>query len=346
MTHMKRFLPFPLLLIALCLMLHSCGPGGNTFRIKGTFRDMQAGEIYIYNLSSSQARFDTLTVQEGKFQYKGQADAVTPYLLVFPKGVEQVVFVTPGQEVRYEASANDLKNYVVTGTDENELMNQFRQEAYTLNPTTIATTARTYILQHPQSLVAIYLLDTYFVQNENAANEELAQLLRTVKAPHPHNHYLLDIESKLNGLQRRQVGKTLPDVTLMRPDRTTVPLGSTSSTHHLLVFWSIWSNTGSEVLWNLRRYMEKHPHTAARLRIVAISLDIERPRWEDAIRPDTLTPIHHYCDGRSFESKAIKTLGIHTVPFYILTDSTRRVLDSGDDPNKIEEMIGKYIRQD
>lgn len=48
----------------LCLLLLvSCGPGGNSFRIKGTFRDMQAGELYIYNQNGDHARLDTLTVQ-------------------------------------------------------------------------------------------------------------------------------------------------------------------------------------------------------------------------------------------------------------------------------------------
>ena len=55
-----------MVLCTLCIILTSCGPGGNSFRIRGRFRDMQAGELYIYNLSSDNARFDTLTVQEGK----------------------------------------------------------------------------------------------------------------------------------------------------------------------------------------------------------------------------------------------------------------------------------------
>lgn len=337
---MKRFLPFLILL----LLLTSCGPGGTSFRIKGRFRDMQAGEIYLCNPASSQARFDTLTVQEGKFQYRGQADAITPYLLIFPNGVEQVIFVGPGQDITYEASANDLRNYVVTGLEENELMNRFRQDTHTLNPTATTSTARTYIKENPQSLAAIYLLDTYFVQNEDVSPEELAPLLKTVKAHHPHHHHLLDIESKLASAGRRQLGQKLPDVSLRRADRTTVPLWSVSKGHHLIVFWSIWAATGSEVLWNLRRYYEKHPTATRQLRTVAISLDIEYSRWEDATRQDSLTPIEHYCDGRSFESKAVKTLGITTVPCYILTDSAHRVLDSGHDINKIEEMLGKYIQ--
>ena len=91
---MKHFL-----YIFLLLSLASCGPKGNSFRIRGNFRDMQTGELYIYNQDGDHARLDTLTVQEGRFQYKGEADESTPYILVFPNGVEQVIFVKAGDDL-------------------------------------------------------------------------------------------------------------------------------------------------------------------------------------------------------------------------------------------------------
>ncbi len=80
---------------AIMTLLAACGPGGNSFRIRGSFRDMQAGELYIYNLSGDNARLDTLTIQGGKFRYRGETDEVTPFMLVFPNGVEQVIFAGP-----------------------------------------------------------------------------------------------------------------------------------------------------------------------------------------------------------------------------------------------------------
>ena len=113
----------------LVTLLAACGPQGNDFRLEGSFRDMQAGELYVYNLEGRDAKFDTLTIQEGRFLYKGQVTTTTPFILLFPNGVEQVIFVSPGADLAYEATANDLKNYVVNGTDENKLMNKFRREA-------------------------------------------------------------------------------------------------------------------------------------------------------------------------------------------------------------------------
>ena len=78
---------------------------------------MPAGELYIYNLSDDYAKFDTILVQNGEFLYKGQTEECTPYILVFPNGMEQIIFVNAGEELRYEAVANDLRRYVVNGSD-------------------------------------------------------------------------------------------------------------------------------------------------------------------------------------------------------------------------------------
>ena len=333
-----------ILSILLLALLASCGPSGNAFLIKGKFRDMQAGEIYIYNLNGDHARLDTLTIQEGKFRYKGETDQVTPYILVFPNGVEQVIFAGPGDELDYEATANDLKNYVVSGSEENELMNKFREETYTMNPSLMTNTARTYIQDHPASPVAIHLFDQYFAQNEEVSNAELKELLKVLKAKHPHHHALLDIESKILNTDKRQNGKKLPDVTLTRKDKKTTTLWKSAKDYNLIAFWATWMPNGSDFLWHLKNSLRAHQDRGD-VRVVAISLDVERFRWEDVIRPDsTTTYLEHYCDGMGFESKVVKTLSIDAVPYYILTDKNHVVLDSGDDVTHLQELLKKKIQ--
>lgn len=335
---MKHFL-----YIFILFLLVSCGPDGNSFRIRGSFRDMQAGELYIYNLNNDLARLDTINIQEGKFRYRGETDEVTPYILLFPNGVEQVIFAGPGEDLEYEATANDLKNYVVNGSDENLLMNKFREETYTMNPSLMTNTARTYIKDNPASPVAIYLFNNYFVQNEEVSPAELSELLKVLRSKHPHHHQLLDIESKLKAAATRQIGKTLPDVTLTNKDKKSVKLWQSSKDFTLIAFWATWMSNGTDFLWKVKNSLNDYRDNG-RLRLVAISLDVERYRWEDIIRPDTTTTsILHCCDGLGFESKAIKTLGITTVPYYILTDKNHKVLDCGDDVNQLGDILKKHI---
>lgn len=330
-------------IVLLTLLLVACGPGGNSFRIKGSFRDMQAGELYIYNLNGDHARLDTINIQEGKFRYRGETDEITPYMLVFPNGVEQVIFVGAGDDLEYEATANDLKNYVVNGNEENKLMNKFREETYTMNPSLMTNTARTYIKDNPASPVAIYLFDQYFAQNEEVSNAELKELLTVLRKKHPHHHALLDIESKITNADKRQVGKKLPDVTLTRKDRTTSKLWKSAKDYNLIAFWATWMPNGSDFLWQLKKAVSD-AQESGKVRVVAVSLDVEPYRWEDAIRADsTLTYLEHYCDGKGFESQAVKTLSIDAVPYYILTDKNHKVIDCGNDVNKVAELLKKKV---
>ena len=73
------------LTIVLCLTAVSCGPQGNQFCIEGKIKDMPVGQLYIYNLNDETARFDTLYIKNGEFQYNGTATELTPYILVYPK---------------------------------------------------------------------------------------------------------------------------------------------------------------------------------------------------------------------------------------------------------------------
>ena len=328
-----------IVVVLLTMLLAACGPGGNSFRIKGSFRDMQAGELYIYNLNGDHARLDTINVQEGKFRYRGETDEVTPYILVFPNGVEQVIFAGPGDDLEYEATANDLKNYVVSGSEENKLMNKFREETYTMNPSLMTNTARTYIKDNPVSPVAIYLFDQYFAQNEEVSNAELKELLKVLRPKHPHHHALLDIESKIINADKRQVGKKLPDVTLTRKDKKTTKLWKSAKDYNIIAFWATWLPNGSDFIWQLKKTLSEELDEG-KVRVVAVSLDVEPYRWQEAIRPDsTLTNLEHYCDGMGFESQAVKTLSIDAVPYYILADKNHKVLDCGNDVNKLAEVM-------
>ena len=332
-----------LICLLFSLLLCACGPGGNNFRLRGSFRDMKAGEIYVYNLSNDNARLDTLTIRDGEFLYKGQAEEPTPYILVFPNGMEQVVFVGPGEDITYEATANDLKNYVVNGSDENKLMNSFRQETYTMNPTSIMPTVRQYINDNASSPVATYLFDTYFVNNGIASDVETSEMLKLLMKQQPDNRYLASVQSKLTFHGISAIGQTLPDVNLQKRDKSKQKLWSKSIPYTLVTFWSLWMPNGYDFMYRLRGINSKYKDDG-NLRVVAISLDAERGRWEDNTRIDSVSGIEHYFDGMVFDSEPVRKLGIGKLPTYIITDKHHKVLAHGNDMNELNKELEKYVK--
>lgn len=326
------------------LLLTACGPNGDAFRLRGHIADMQAGELYLYNLSATHARIDTLTIKNGSFLYRGEINQLTPYYLVFPNGMEQVIFIGPGDDLTYEAAANDLRHYAVSGNDANKALTQFHTDTYNLSPTALTAEARAYIIDHPKSPVSIYLFDRHFVQEETVSTKELNKLLKVLKPHHPHNHYLLDLEAQITPTQRRAIGKKLPNLTLTRPDGTHTSLWTKSSEPYTLIaFWATWMPGGYDFLWKLGRtadqYKEQH-----KLRIVTLSLDVEQRTWQEAVRRDSLRPILHTSDGLNFESPTIKKLGITTIPLILLTDRHHTVIDHTDNPSQLDRMLQKHLK--
>ena len=81
----------------------SCGTNDHQFKIEGKFEDMPSGELYIYNQSRADAKFDTIYINNGEFAYVGNSEELTPYTIIFANALEQVVFVKNGEIIHYRA---------------------------------------------------------------------------------------------------------------------------------------------------------------------------------------------------------------------------------------------------
>lgn len=324
------------------LALAGCGPSGSSFKIKGTFHDMKSGQLYIYSMDDDIGRFDTLTIQDGSFAYSGAASQPTPYILVFPNAMEQVIFVNSGEELEYEATANDLKNYVVNGSPENKLMNKFRQESYKMDAKATAELAKQYIKENPQSVVATYLLDRYFVQDTSRDSGEILQLASLLRKEQPTDMYLLNVESTVKARNNGAVGTVLPDIAMERPGKPSVRLSGGKKPYNLIVFWASWTEdyyTALDVI-NSGKLSEKK---GDKLRILAFSLDNAQYQYEETVREDSIHATH-CCDLKAWNSPVVKKWGVKTLPYYILTDKNRKVLATGTDVRNIQADVDKYVK--
>jgi len=321
-------------MLAVALLIASCGSDNDKYVIRGEVDGMKGGEIYAYQLDDQTAKLDTIHLKDGQFQYTGRASSGTmPVFLVFGNAVEQVVFAAGGQTLKYKAKANDLKNYVVEGSDENEVMNNFRQEVNHLDEATTRQKARKYIEKDPKSLVSVYLFDRYFVQDESTPAEETETLLALLRKHQPDNHLLLSVAGSLKKLALAKEGSTIPALKLTTKQGGTVDLGALRKPYTLLVFWATWLPNQWEVLATLRA-LPKKDGAQARFDFVAVSLDTEIYEWEQAVRVDSAS-VRHICDGQAWNAPAVNQLGVRTLPTYFILDRSGKILHRG---NKVEEM--------
>ena len=324
-------------------LLMGCGPSGSSFRIEGKFSDMTGGELYMYNLYNKDSRFDTITVNSGKFTYDGECNEATPYMLVFHNAMEQVIFVAPGKEITYEVSSTDLKNYVVKGTDENETMNKLRQ-SMSADPTHSQDIVKQYIEDNSTSIIAIYLFDRYYVQSNKATKKDISKVLGILKKAQPKNDYLLNIEGRLKEMDKNLVGKLVPDVTLYNPTGEKSKLWDTKrECNTLIFFWASWANGYYDFIWKIRDHVREHRDTING-RYVGISLDAEKSRFTSDARTDEGIGIEQYCDGLAFESDAVKKLGISGIPYYVIVDKKHKIIATGQETDKLKADLKKYFK--
>lgn len=338
----KKTLISIVLPLATLLALVGCGPSGNSFRLKGSISGMEVGEIYIYNQSVDNARFDTLRIENGAFYYGGNAEEPTPYIIVFPNALEQVVFMGPGEEIEYEAVSNDLNNYRTKGSEENKLMNEFRAECQNESYSSIQAKARTFISNHPNSVVSLYILDRYFVQNAQTTYKELNEVLETLRPSFAQNTYFMSLEGKVKAMKELNVGDTFPELKLKnKKGKADLWKGSKSCPHTVFLCWATWLSNSYDVMSKIRQTSSDYNENS--LRIVAFSLDGEYDRWDNMTRFDSVSSIEHYIDTRTFDSPVFKQLGVGSLPTYYIIDKNHKIVEKGTDPSKMQSDIKKLV---
>ncbi len=327
---------FSTLLIATLLV--GCGPEGSSFVLRGEFKDLKEGELFIYDQTNGEERFDTIRVREGEFLYKGDARKLTPYTLVFPNAVEQVIFINGGDALTYEASAKDLRNYKVSGNEENELMNMFREETKGKNAAQVRETAQKYIKENTLSPISIHLFDRYFVQDEQVPSEDLRPLLELLSTTHPQNLFLLNIEGRLNNAGKGKVGSLLPSITLPTKEKDTIDIAKIESDYTLIIYWATWCEGAYDIVDRIREVRKEYKSTDS-LCIISASADTEIYRWQDYSRDDSVG-IHNYCEGMAWDAPIIDSLDIKFLPAYIIADKEHKIISKRQDDN-LKELLSE-----
>ena len=168
-----------------CLLLGSCGPEGDKFRLSGRLRNINQGEFLLYSPDGGLVGIDTIKVRDGRFAYEKEIRKDVTLMLVFPNFSEQVIFAAPGEEVTIKGDATHLKEVSIKGTDENEELTKLRMRINKLTPPEIPAAIAQFIEENPTSIISTYLLNKYFVSAKTpnyAEGQRLTALMLKVQA--------------------------------------------------------------------------------------------------------------------------------------------------------------------
>ena len=324
---------------SLTLILVSCGVESNRFKVEGRFLNLNQGEFYVYSIDNLIDGIDTIKVQGGRFAYDMQCERPGTLVLVFPNFSEQPLFAEPGEKVEVRGDASHLKEMTVKGTDDNELMNKFRESVVSASPPEVMRLAGMFIKDHPASPVSAYLLRKYFITTSRADYKQAYQLVQLLLKEQPRNGMLVQMKNKLEGLVQ-----TTPNVPL--PKFSAVGVNGEKVSQDILNkaqvgVLSVWSTDNSESM-NIQSMLKTKLRSAGgKLKIVSICMDPGKTSCKETLRRDSIS-WPNICDERMFEGAVAKKLGVYSIPYNIVLKNGKivdRNLNSEQLRKKLESML-------
>ena len=326
-------------ILLLTLVLGACNTEGNHFKLEGRMRNMNQGEFYIYSLDESVNGIDTIKVNGGKLAYEIPCTHPGILMLVFPNFSEQPVFSEPGKSVKLKADASHLKELEITGTDENELMNDFRKQIANASPPEILKYAEQFIKDHPTSPISNYLVRKYFIVSAKPDYKKAGILLELMRKENPGNRDITRLSAQLKPLVKVAIGSQLPDFTAYDINGRLVSKSSLSAPVALINTWATWNYESQSFQRQLKDYVKR---SKGRLKAVSICVDPYKKTCRNFLKSDSLDTWPTICDEQMLESPLLKKLGLYTIPGNILLRNGKiiaRDLKLEDLQKRLEDLI-------
>ena len=333
---MKKIL-FTLLTL---LLLTSCGPSGNQFRLAGRLRNINQGQFLVYSPDGAFAGIDTIKVQNGRFVYEKEVRKDITLMLVFPNFSEQAVFASPGEEVEIKGDATHLKEMTITGTDENDELTKLRIRLNKLTPPEITAAVAEYIQEEPSSMISIYLLDKYFVNAKTPDYAEAQRLATLMLKANPDNGRLRKLKKQLDGLKNSQLQAMLPVVSSTDINGKSISTSQVKGKIGVISTWATWNFPSTDIQRKLRKLQKQYPQE---LSLISICIDGDKRECKKRVDRDSLlwTIV---CDEQMFQTPIVQQLGLFVVPSMVVTNKQGKIVARDIEPNKVVEELEKFLK--
>ena len=330
----KRISPLCLFL----LLLVSCGGNDGKFRIEGSFRGMNQGELYIYGINGTH-ELDTISLSRGEFKYQIPLEEPTTLVIVFPNFSELPVFAEPGGTVEIDGDATHLKETKIKGSDYNKEMTAFRLQSAQMTPPEVNKAASQYIKDHPDSPVSLYLLYKHFVLAPDIDYRQASQLAELMSKAMPEDQKLQALPQQLNGLQMLKNGEKMPSFSVTDINGKTISLADMNAKANVIIAWASWNYESIGMLNQLQKMTD---HYDDRLKVLLVNMDANIKDCRRIMSRDSIK-FRTVCDGRLWESPLVMKTGLSHIPDNIIFDSQGKVTGHSLTYQKMIETFDKMI---
>lgn len=309
------------------------------FTLKGQLNNLPSDTLLVYH-QIPESRIDTIFCQNGTFQYTFTPDTFTVFSLILNSQEALPIFAEKGQTVEVKSSATGL---TIKGEGENERMNNIIGLLRNTAQDEIIAVVDSLILEDPYSFTNLYLIDKYYVQDEQPDYTKIQKLIDQQSGIIKDTPYIVDLQAKLNAINEKNKNQSI--YTMYGHDRQgkTISWNKVRDKYILIDFWASWhpqSVIEQDSLVNVLKELKNEKFV-----IYSHSLDLDKEAWLKASDRDT-TQWHQVCDLKGWNNNIIKNQGIETLPANLLLDKNKRIIARDIRGKELVEKIKELTKKD
>lgn len=339
--HSRLLLALSALLLALsALLLAACSQPKDKFIFEGKIAGIQQAEFYVYSDDGALSGVDTIRIDDGKFSYECQLTSPAVLTLLYPNFSQTYIVAEPGKTIEMKGDAAKLGEADISGSEENELLTDFRQKQNTLPENNQRLAASEFIRTHTKTLAAVAVFKKYFAYAQAPDAATTRSLLKDLTKAQPRNAALTLMAERLLAQLNGAAGQTLPDFSFETLAGKPVNKAQFSGRPFVVFFTASWAGNSRLIAESLRRM---HNAYGNRVGAVVLSMDLDRNGCKQQMERDSISaPV--ICDGKAFQSKAAQTLGLRYVPGNLLVNAEGRVVARDLDFDEIEKRLAELMK--
>lgn len=279
-------------------------------------------------------------VREGKFEFTGSASQPTVLeIMDYEYRPLARLYVKNGDEYDVHMNPQDIYKVDISGNDESARWSAFmRNNAEKLRNDANKTVAD-YVGAHPDDVVSTLLLMTSYDASESAAE---ADSLMSLISPSARPSSLT--EGYMYVLDRLVSDVAMAPVLPMKYLDSRDSLQNFNPSRHELTLISVSRQSDvrrDSILPALRRLSKEH--SSKKLAIIDFSLDSDTTAWKRAARNDSASWKQGWAAG-GLASIAVKSLGLPSVPYVVVCDSTGTQLLRTRSAGRAEAFINAQLK--
>lgn len=302
--------------------LSACTSGGDKVKIDARFLNMNQANFYVYSPDGVMDGIDTIRVNGGRFTYERPVMQQGTLVLVFPNYAVMPVFVEPGADISIDANAAHLKSMEITGTEDNEVFTQWRQNSDKLSPAEMVAHAERFVRDNPTSPVSLWLIRQYFVLSQRPDIRKAQALLEVMRKAMPQERrsegvglLLSRMTTDLGRLQVLNIGDALPRFTAKDIDGNPVVNGPLLKGNTVVCVWASWSYESVSILRQLSSNQLYSADSAKIDNILTICIDPSLQECRNTLKYNGAERLTTICDTMMWDSPLLRTLGVTGVPY-------------------------------